>query len=205
MRFSYLTVKASCFSPKNYSHNTIVSKFHCTVLAILDCRRTAAVLQSDALPSVTLNQPVEVVRSMLALPAGFLCSNSSVTNSKAGQVGSSNTNSSSSNYLFDKIFSRPPMSIIREALLLLSEKVRSADSSLNSQPTSDPESAASSSSPSLNMDQIHIAIKQLKLEFLAMGRPDLPSTLVDREDCPDEGDSEAEKKSKEVARCYPSL
>ena len=89
------------------------------------------------------------------------------------------------------------MSIIREALTMLSDKVRSADASLSSQPTSDADLAAASSS--LNMDQINIAIKQLKLEFLAMGRPDLSSPLVDKEDLPDDcDDSEAEKKSNEV-------
>lgn len=184
------------------------------MLAILDCRRTAAVLQSDVLPSVTLTEPVEVVRSMLALPAGFLCSNSN-SNDAFGHVDSStnmnssnSSSSSSSNYLFDKIFSRSPMSIIREALLLVSEKVRSADASLRSKPTSDRGSAASSSSSSsLNMDQIHIAIKQLKLEFLAMDSPGLSSPLVDREDCPGdgEGDSEGENNNKEVTRCYCHL
>ena len=139
---------------------------------------------------------------MLALPAGFLCSNNSAATSKAGQSsgngsGRGGMNTSSSNYLFDKIFSRPPMSIIREALTMLSDKVRSADASLSSQPTSDADLAAASSS--LNMDQINIAIKQLKLEFLARGRPDLSSPLVDKEDLPDDcDDSEAEKKSSEV-------
>ena len=139
---------------------------------------------------------------MLALPAGFLCSNNSAASSKAGQSSGSGSgrggmNTSSSNYLFDKIFSRPPMSIIREALTMLSDKVRSADASLSSQPTSDADLAAASSS--LNMDQINIAIKQLKLEFLARGRPDLSSPLVDKEDLPDDcDDSEAEKKSNEV-------
>ena len=96
---------------------------------------------------------------MLALPEGFLCNGRAVSSSSHCAVGASE-------FLFDTIFSRPPMSVIREALQLLSEKasasviIRSSEE-LGNEPAPQAETA-------LNLDQIHIAIKQLKLDLLSL-------------------------------------
>mmetsp|Transcript_5909 Transcript_5909/g.8233 ORF Transcript_5909/g.8233 Transcript_5909/m.8233 type:complete len:568 (-) Transcript_5909:11-1714(-) len=135
-----------------------VSSGRSTLLAILDCRESLKLLESDTstAASVVAGQcnPSEMIRSMLCLPEGFLCDGGtpppgpdpSSPPSAAPTVGVSE-------FLYDKIFSRPPMLVVREALALLAQKASgSSEEALGS----------------LNLDQIHIAVKQLKLDSLSL-------------------------------------
>eukprot|EP01034_Spumella_vulgaris_P032936 gene32936-40655_t len=95
-------------------------------------------LSTDALPT-------ELIRTSIHLPENFLCD---------------------SGFIYETVFKRPPTSVIREALQMLSSK------------------AFEKNALTLNVNQINIAIKQLRLDHLGGGVSDVTA------DSDDEGEGE---------------
>ncbi len=101
------------------------------MLAILDNRFSEK--DADGSSALKLNnvstdfQPIELIRTSFHLPENFLCD---------------------SGYIYETVFKRPPTSVIREALQMLSSK------------------AFEKNALTLNVNQINIAIKQLRLDNL---------------------------------------
>ena len=108
---------------------------HC-LLALLESRAVASAEGHDPTSSsasskkTSSSRPMEMtmLSSTISLPDDFLCD---------------------SGYLFDKVFSRPPQSVVREALQLLAAK------------------AMEKTSATLKVDQINLALKQLRVEKLS--------------------------------------
>jgi hypothetical protein len=102
------------------------------MLGILDTRFNGrdvdvvpSTLKMDSLSTDTL--PTELIRTSLHLPENFLCD---------------------SGFIYETVFKRPPTSVIREALQMLSSK------------------AFEKNALALNVNQINLAIKQLRLDHL---------------------------------------
>ena len=112
---------------------------HC-LLALLESRAVASAEGLDPSSSSmsgkknSSSRPMEMtmLSSTISLPDDFLCD---------------------SGYLYDKVFSRPPQSVVREALQLLAAK------------------AMEKSSATLKVDQINLALKQLRVEKLSKPNP----------------------------------
>ena len=96
------------------------------MLAILDERFNEKDLENSVKSSSTF-QPIELIKTSMNLPQDFLCD---------------------SGFVYESIFKKPPTSVIREALQMLSSK------------------AYEKNAQSLNTHQINIAIKQMRLDHL---------------------------------------
>ena len=142
--------RSTCKSKKIGLFYTLIQNL-LIVLAILDCRESLRLLESDISHAESELEsqinPSEIIRSMLSLPEGFLCDGGANSPSPTSPrtVGVSD-------FLYDKIFSRPPMLVVREALALLAQKASGS---------------VEGSEASLNLEQIQLAVKQLKLDALS--------------------------------------
>lgn len=97
------------------------------LLAILDSRITNKETDETRIPQKDEFKPTELVRSLINLPEDFLCN---------------------SGYIYETVFQRPPISVVKEALQMLVQK------------------AYEKSPSSLGVEQINLAIKQLRLDNL---------------------------------------
>lgn len=97
------------------------------MLAILDERFNDKDVESASSSSSSTFQPIELIKTSMNLPQDFLCD---------------------SGFVYETVFKRPPTSVIREALQMLSSK------------------AFEKSAQGLNAHQINIAIKQLRIDYL---------------------------------------
>jgi hypothetical protein len=106
---------------------------HC-MLALLDSRLKERNLSNDTkLPTLTSgssqrSMELTMLSSTISLPDDFLCD---------------------SGYLYDKVFSKPPGAVVKEALELLADKAMEKNSS------------------TLRIDQINLALKQLRVQNLS--------------------------------------
>eukprot|EP01033_Poteriospumella_lacustris_P017160 gene17160-12275_t len=88
----------------------------------------------DIAPSTKTGQfkPLDVVQALLNLPEEFLCDHG---------------------YLFEKVFSRPPATVVKEAVQIIVKKAEEQNSS------------------SLGLQQINLALKQLRLDAICSANP----------------------------------
>jgi curved DNA-binding protein CbpA len=100
------------------------------MFALLDSMHST----KDITPPMKAGQfkPLEVVQSLLNLPAQFLCDNG---------------------YLFERVFSRPPATVVKEAVQIIVKKAEEQNSS------------------SLGLQQINLALKQLRLDAMCCANP----------------------------------
>lgn len=100
------------------------------MFALLDSMHST----KDITPPMKAGQfkPLEVVQSLLNLPAQFLCDNG---------------------YLFERVFSRPPATVVKEAVQIIVKKAEEQNSS------------------SLGLQQINLALKQLRLDAMCSANP----------------------------------
>ena len=117
------------------------------MLAILEIRRAEQIISTEASQldySFELSTGVrllEIMRSLVALPEGFLCE----------PIG---RDAETVSFLYEKIFSRSPLSVIKEALEVVAEK------------------ASVDKAAKMSVQQLSIAIKQMSVEHSLSNGPD---------------------------------
>lgn len=102
-------------------------------------------------------RPLNVVQSLLNLPEQFLCDNG---------------------YLYEKVFSRPPATVVKEAVQIIVKKAEEQNSS------------------SLGLQQINLALKQLRLDAMCGANPIVEPIVPPLEDSTNQENERAENGDK---------